>query len=114
MERFHPLGIGSYSMGVGEGVDSVGSYLMDVNSGVVNCAEYDSKGKAVKLCLTSVSDLVKFVIAAVDLGPSNWPKEYRLRGDRMTIKDIVDSVTEVRGGTLLCKAGFMIPGSTLT
>ncbi|KAK3179354.1 hypothetical protein K4F52_009177 [Lecanicillium sp. MT-2017a] len=94
MERFHPLGLGSYNMGAGEGVDSVGSYLMDINAGVVNCAQYDAQGRAVKLCLTSVHDLVRFIIAAVDLGPSNWPKEYRLRGDRLTIKDIVDSVIE--------------------
>jgi len=98
MERFHPLGLGSYSMGFGEGVDRPGSYLMDVNAGVVNCAEFDSKGKPVKLCLTSVNDLVRYIIAAVDLGPASWPREYRLRGDRMTIREIVDCISQVRGG----------------
>lgn len=98
MERFHPYGLtASLGIGAGEGVGTVGSYVADVNAGVADYAPKDSKGSSVKVCLTSVFDVVRFVIAAVDLGPSNWPSEYTMRGDKKSLRDVVDCIATARG-----------------
>lgn len=90
METFHPQGLGGYlGVGYGTNVANPGSFLLDMNSATAEYAERNAKGRSVRVCLTSVHDLVRFIVAAVDLGPGSWPKEYTLRGDRMTVRDLV-------------------------
>lgn len=97
MERFHPYGLtGTLGIGGGEGVGYPGSYLVDVVAGVADYAPRDAKGSSVKVCLTSVFDLVQFIIAAVDLGPSNWPNEFTMRGDKKSLRDIIDALSAAR------------------
>ncbi|KAJ6789650.1 hypothetical protein PWT90_10301 [Aphanocladium album] len=97
MERFHPYGLlGSLAIGAGEGVGSAGSYVADVNAAVADYAPRDSKGSSVKICLTSVYDVVRFVIAAVELGPASWPTEYTMRGDKKSLRDVVDALSAAR------------------
>lgn len=98
MERFHPFGLSSWGVGAGEGVGLPGSYVMDVNAGVADYVPRDGKGSSVKICLTSMFDVVRFVIAAVDLGPSTWPSEFTMRGDKKSLREVVDAVSNARQG----------------
>ncbi|KAM3545703.1 hypothetical protein ARSEF1564_001345 [Beauveria bassiana] len=97
MERFHPYGLAaSLGIGVGEGVGTAGSYVADINNGIAEYASRDADGHSVKICLTSVLDVVRFVIAAVDLDPSTWPAEFTMRGDRMKLTEVVDAISAAR------------------
>lgn len=100
MERFHPYGLFSFDMGIGAGIANPGDYLLDINLGMAEYAELDAKGHFARICMTSVSDLVRYIIAAVDLGPKNWPKEYTLRGDKLPLRDVADACSYARGGKL--------------
>ncbi|OAQ99041.1 hypothetical protein LLEC1_04593 [Akanthomyces lecanii] len=93
MERFHPYGLtASLGIGAGEGVGTVGSYVADINTGYADYTAKDGKNSSVKICLTSVVDVVRFVIAAVDLGPSHWPAEFTMRGDKKSLRDVVHAL----------------------
>lgn len=96
MERFHPCGLCSLGAGVGSGVSNSGDYLLEINSGVAEFVETDAKGHSAKLCLTSMFDVVRFVVAAVDMGPSHWPREYTMRGDKLSVRDIISSCSAAR------------------
>lgn len=98
MEHFHPFGLGSFSIGHGAGVANVGDYLLDMTLGIAEYPEKTAKGTTVRICLTSIYDVVRFIIAAVDIGPKHWPKEYTLRGDKLSLRDVVDACGQARGG----------------
>lgn len=98
MERFHPYGLGYLNIGYGTGVSSVGDYLLDINNATAEYAAHDSKGHTVKVCLTSVYDVVRFIVAAIDLGPRHWPHEYTMRGDRLSVRDVVGTCSRVKNG----------------
>ncbi|KAM3511575.1 hypothetical protein MY11210_004793 [Beauveria gryllotalpidicola] len=97
MERFHPYGLAaSLGIGSGEGVGTVGSYVANINSGVADYTSMDANGGSVKICLTSVLDVVRFVIAAVELDPSTWPAEFTMRGDRKRLTEVIDAMSAAR------------------
>ncbi|OTA00773.1 hypothetical protein A9Z42_0010600 [Trichoderma parareesei] len=92
MERFHPYGLGStFNIGHGSGVGGAGEFLVNFSMATAEYTERDSKGHSVRVCLTSVYDVVRFVVAAVDLGPSHWPHEFTMCGERMTVRDLVNA-----------------------
>ncbi|KPM37067.1 hypothetical protein AK830_g9499 [Neonectria ditissima] len=94
MERFHPFGLGgSVNIGVDSDLSEAGSYLLDINTATAEIVEKDSDGHTVRICMTSVHDLAQFVVAALDLGPANWPREFTLRGDRMSVRDVVGTAS---------------------
>lgn len=98
MERFHPYGLGYLNIGHGCGISSAGDYLVDMHRATAEYAERDSKGRSVRICLSSVYDVVRFLVAAIDLGAERWPSEYTMRGDRMTLREVVDTCSAVRNG----------------
>ncbi|KAK7413401.1 hypothetical protein QQX98_007703 [Neonectria punicea] len=90
MERFHPFGLGgNLNIGFSSNATEAGTYLLDLNSQTAEIVEKDPGGHTVRICMTSVYDLAQFVVAALDLGPANWPREFTMRGDRMSVRDIV-------------------------
>ncbi|KAF4955123.1 hypothetical protein FSARC_11924 [Fusarium sarcochroum] len=93
MERFLPQGLGSLMIGYGSGVANAGSYLLDMNSYTAEYVERNARGHTVRICLTSVYDVARFVVAAIDLGPANWPREFTMRGDRLSVRDVVGQVS---------------------
>ncbi|GAB0142907.1 hypothetical protein EsHS_00003444 [Epichloe bromicola] len=96
MERFHPYGLGYLNIGYGSGVSGSGDYLVDINHCTAEYAAENAKGDTVRVCLTSVYDVVRFIVAAIDLGPQNWPHEFTMRGDRMSVRDVVGTCSQVR------------------
>ncbi|KAH0533197.1 hypothetical protein TsFJ059_001793 [Trichoderma semiorbis] len=92
MERFHPYGLANtFNIGHGSGAGGAGEFLVNFITATAEYAERDSKGHSVRVCLTSVYDVVRYVVAAVDLGPSHWPQEFTMCGDRMTVRDLINA-----------------------
>ncbi|KAM5352400.1 hypothetical protein ACJ41O_005123 [Fusarium nematophilum] len=89
MERFLPLGLEGMGIGYGSGLNTAGSYLLDINAFTADYVEKNARGHTVRVCMTSVYDVARFVVAAIDLGPANWPREFTLRGDRLSVRDVV-------------------------
>jgi hypothetical protein len=96
MERFHPYGLAHFGIGYGSGISNAGDYIVNINNGSAEYAEFDSTGEPMRVCLTSVYDVARFVVAAVDLGPGNWPHEFTMRGDRMSLRALVGSCSLAR------------------
>ena len=99
MERFY--GLCNLNIGYGVGVPNAADYLLDISSATAQYIETNSRGSTVRVCLTSVHDLVSFVVAAVDMGLTNWPHEWTLRGDRLSMRDIVGTCSMALNGNHL-------------
>ncbi|KAH7262150.1 hypothetical protein BKA59DRAFT_519032 [Fusarium tricinctum] len=89
MERFLPEGLGHMSIGYGSNLANAGTYLIDTSSHTAEYVEKNARGHTVRVCMTSVDDVAQFVVAAIDLGPANWPREFTMRGDRLSVRDVV-------------------------
>lgn len=96
-ERFARGGLESKGINIGSGNEFQGVYLMNMETSTAEVVEINSRGEAVKICMTSVGDVAKFVVAALDLGLSNWPGEFRMKGDRKTIAEIIAYGEAVKG-----------------
>jgi nucleoside-diphosphate-sugar epimerase len=99
-ERFAPGGLANYGMGSGSGIPNQGDYLVDVGNAAADIVEFNAQGRSVHVCMTSVADVAKFVAAAIEMGPGNWPREFKMCGDRMTVRDIFAACSQVRGGSI--------------
>ena len=108
-ERFAPGGLQSYGMGEGGFVENQGDYLVDVGMGTADVVEKDSRGQSVHLCMTSVEDVVRFVVAAIELGPGTWPREFKMRGERLTVRELVRTCESIRGGNIVPPAHYTCP-----
>lgn len=89
MERFHPSGLASFNLGSSSGVYESGDYILDLPNANAIIVERNSQGRSVRICMTSIYDVARFVAAAVEIGPGAWPKEYTMRGDRRSLTDLV-------------------------
>ncbi|KAL2255258.1 hypothetical protein VTK26DRAFT_3736 [Humicola hyalothermophila] len=96
MERFGPGGLQTYRLGTGSGVAGPDDYLVNVQEGRAEIVPTDSHGRPAHVSLTSVYDVAQFITAAIELGIGNWPKEFRMRGDSMTVQELVRTCSNVR------------------
>lgn len=94
-ERFAPGGMKSYQIGTRSPIGGEGEYLMDFRRAVATLLSDNAAGQPVYVCMTSANDVARFVVAALDL--RSWPREFRLRGERMTAASIVAIAEQVRG-----------------
>ncbi|VUC37454.1 unnamed protein product [Clonostachys rosea] len=100
MEIFHPLGLGSFDIGFRAGVSHPNSYLLNVAEATAEYAEQNAQGQPPsRICLTSVYDLVRFVVLALELGLDAWPREFTLRGDRLSVQELVQRYSFARNVT---------------
>ncbi|KAK0719587.1 hypothetical protein B0H67DRAFT_484909 [Lasiosphaeris hirsuta] len=97
MERFGPGGLQAYNMGTSSGVQGPGDYLVNVAEAQGEIVETNSHGRPAQVALTSVYDVVQFIAAAIELGPGTWPREFRMRGDHMPVREVVATCSNVRG-----------------
>ncbi|KAK1836321.1 hypothetical protein QBC39DRAFT_411112 [Podospora conica] len=97
MERFGPGGLQAYALGSSSGVQGPSDYIVDVAAATAEVVETDRRGRAAQVSLTSVYNVVQFVAAAIEQGVDNWPREFRMRGDQMTIRELVATCSNVRG-----------------
>ncbi|OAQ74761.1 isoflavone reductase family protein [Purpureocillium lilacinum] len=96
MERLHPCGLGYFEAGRNAAADRPADFLVDISSATAEYPDRDPKGRSVRVCMSSIYDVARFVVAAVDLGPERWPHEFTMRGDRMTVRELVDTCSMAR------------------
>jgi len=94
-ERFAPGGMAASQLGLRSGISGEGEYIMDMRRARAQIPFYDQVGQPVYVCMTSVKDVARFVVAALNL--SSWPREFRMCGDRMSVSDLVRVGEQLRG-----------------
>ncbi|GAB1313867.1 hypothetical protein MFIFM68171_04077 [Madurella fahalii] len=97
MERFGPGGLQTYHIGAGCGIQGPDDYLVNIQEARAEIVPINLSGRPAQVSLTSVYDVAQFVTAAIELGLENWPKEFRMRGDSMTVQELVRTCSDVRG-----------------
>lgn len=100
-ERLAPGGLAAFNIGAGQTLASQGDYLADIGNATAEIVETNAQGGTVLVSMTSVFDVARFVAAAVEIGPERWPRELRMRGDQLSVRDIVAAAMSVRGGELI-------------
>ncbi|KAJ4306107.1 hypothetical protein N0V88_000903 [Collariella sp. IMI 366227] len=97
MERFGPGGLQTYGIGSGSGIQGPDDYLVNIQEARSEIVALGPNGRAAKLSMTSVYDVAHFITAAIEMGLENWPKEFRMRGDSMTVQEIVEICSNTLG-----------------
>lgn len=97
-ERFAPGGLGRYNIGHSANVWSPGDYLLNIETAQADIVLRNSQGRPVTVSMTSVFDVARFVAAAVEIGLERWPREFRMRGDQMSLEQIVHDCSMARRG----------------
>lgn len=100
-ERLAPGGLASFNIGAGQTLAGQGDYLADIDNATAEIVETNAQGGTAHVSMTSVCDVARFVAAAVEIGPERWPRELRMRGDQLSVRDIVATAMSVRGGELI-------------
>jgi uncharacterized protein YbjT (DUF2867 family) len=98
MERFGPGGLQTYGIGAGSGIQGPDDYLVNLQEARAEIIPGNSSGRPVRISMTSVYDVARFITAALDLGLDNWPKEFRMRGDSVTVQELVETCSNALGG----------------
>ncbi|AEO62292.1 71bbebfe-ce0f-4246-b667-2b3836fc96ab [Thermothielavioides terrestris] len=97
MERFGPGGLQTYQIGAGCGIQGPDDYLINIQDGRAEIIPTNSAGRPAHVSLTSAYDVAQFVTAAIEMGLDNWPKEFRMRGDTMTVQELVTTCSNTLG-----------------
>jgi len=100
MERFAPGGLQVYDIGAGSGIQAPNDYLVNITDRQAEIVACNAHGRPAQVSLTSVHDVARFVTSAIELGLAHWPREFRMRGDTMTLEALVRTCSDVRGGML--------------
>ena len=87
-ERFSPHGLTRSNIGHTLGANEEGDYLIDIRKMKAD-VPYDTSEKPAMVCMTSLQDTAQFIVAALALPLSDWPAEFRMRGERMNVSEIV-------------------------
>jgi hypothetical protein len=114
MERFGPGGLQSYNLGGSTGVQNPNDYIVDIANATGEIIETDSHGRPARVTLTSVYDVARFVAAAIDIGPGNWPREFTMGGDSMDVREIIATCSSSRGGMSYVELGISLVRLMLT
>ena len=110
-ERFFPGGIKSSNIGQNSGASGEGDYLANIRS-MRSQIPHDASGHPATISMTAAQDVGRFIVAALDLPQK--PQEFRMRGDRMNVSDLVQIAEVMRGGsfflaTINVTNGFQVP-----
>ena len=99
-ERFLPGGLRQFGTAVNSPMGLEGSYIMNCTSMYAEAPAFDSNNVAnVTICLTAARDVGRFVTKAIDM--PEWPEELRMRGERVTVKNLGELVQQLKGRTHL-------------
>lgn len=94
-ERFSVNGMVSLRIGVNTGYGNEGDYMADPRTMTAVAPVYDSNQHLSTLCLTSVYDVARFVVRALDM--STWPPEMTMCGEKMTVQNVIETMQSCRG-----------------
>jgi len=94
-ERFGPGGMAASQIGLQSNIGQEGDYIMDFRRMKGQIPYYNTTGQHVYISMTSARDVARFVVTALDFAA--WPREFKMRGDRMSVKDLVGTAERLRG-----------------
>lgn len=95
-ERFAPGGLALLNISTGPNVPNSGDFLVNIGNATAEIVEFNAHGGPVVVSMTSVYDVARFVAAAIEVGPNVWPREFKMRGDQLSVRDIVRACSSVR------------------
>ncbi|KUI74392.1 hypothetical protein VM1G_10006 [Cytospora mali] len=101
-ERFAPGGLAFLNISTGPNVQNSGDYLVSFDHGTAEIVEFNAHGVPIVVSMTSVYDVARFVAAAIEVGTSNWPREFKMRGDQLSVRDIYRACSSVRNSEFPC------------
>lgn len=94
-ERFAPGGMASSQIGVNSSIGQEGDYLLNFRRRTAQLPYNTAAGQAAQVSMISGRDLAQAIVGALTL--SSWPREFRVRGERMSVRDIVAVAETVQG-----------------
>lgn len=94
-ERFAPGGLAASQLGLSSHIGNEGDYIMDYRRKKAQVPYNTTSGHSPVVSMISVKDLAHCVVAALSISP--WRREFRVRGDRMSVNEIVRTAEHVRG-----------------
>ena len=97
-DNFAPGGLRASNMGSVStyGDNGEGAFLIDVRSKRAEIP-LDAAGRPARICMTLILDVAKFMIAAMDIPLHQWPREFRMRGERIDLSSLVRVAETLRG-----------------
>lgn len=112
-ERFAPGGLALLNISTGPNVPNSGDFLVNIGNATAEIVEFNAHGGPVVVSMTSVYDVARFVAAAIEVGPNVWPREFKMRGDQLSVRDIVRACSSVRNSRFICLLSTDLSGETL-
>lgn len=107
-ERFQPGGLGmTMNIGAGSNVHIPGAYLLNTDTAEAEVVEQNAQGRTFAVSMTSLFDVARFVAAAIEIGPERWPREFKMRGDQLTVMEIVGACSTASGGESKCDVAVL-------
>lgn len=100
-ERFLPGGIGRLNIGRSMSLWNAGDYLLNIETAMAEIVNTTADGRPVVVSMTSVNDVARFVAAAVEIGLNRWPREFRMRGDQLSVEQVVSACSTGKNGAFL-------------
>ncbi|KAI9735399.1 MAG: hypothetical protein M1818_006405 [Claussenomyces sp. TS43310] len=96
-ERFARGGLARKAIALGSGWEHQGAFMLDIDNNRGEVIEHNSAGQDLRLCMTSLSDVACFVVEALDIALDRWPEEFKMRGDRRTVTQIIQYAEAIKG-----------------
>ncbi len=97
-ERFQPGGMATSQLGVNSSIGQEGDYIMNYRRRVAQLPYNTNTGHSASVSMIGARDLAQAVVGALSL--SSWPREYRVRGERLSVRDLVAVAEQVQGKPL--------------
>lgn len=95
-ERFQPGGLQHTRIGLTSGLSGEGDYIMNCRHMHAKVPAYDAQeNMTVTICMTAAQDVARFVTKALDM--PQWPAELRMTGQRVLVRDLVETVQRLKG-----------------
>ena len=110
-ERFAPGGMASSQIGVNSNIGQEGDYIMNIRRSTAQLPYNASDGHSAMVCVTGARDVAQFVVAALSL--SSWPREFRMRGERMSVRELVSVAEHVLGKFFSFRPTMLVPNKQL-
>jgi len=107
-ERFGPGGLQARGMGASFEILGQRDCMIDIDHGYAQVPTTGPDGRAIHIALTSAYDVARLVVAALDLGISNWPHEFKMYGSKLPSVQLSQICSETMGGE---KAAFKSKGT---
>jgi hypothetical protein len=94
-ERFAPGGMAASQIGVNSNIGQEGAYLMNFRQRTAQLPYNSAAGNVPQVSMISARDLTEAVVKSLSL--SSWPREFRVRGERMSVRELVSVAEMIQG-----------------